>query len=142
LNTTPVHAHAALFGVYGMLGIGLMLMCLRALLPGLVWKEGMLSFAFWAMNIGLMAMCVISLLPVGLMQTWASVEKGYWYARSPEFMHSEVMQTLRWLRVPGDTLFALGAIAFVWFVAGLKTGHSIRAGEARDSLEKEPEPEA
>src|SRR5664280_118719 len=25
LNTTPVHAHAALFGVYGMLGIGLML---------------------------------------------------------------------------------------------------------------------
>ncbi len=31
LNTTPVHAHAALFGVYGMLGIGLMLMCLRAL---------------------------------------------------------------------------------------------------------------
>ena len=81
------------------------------------------------MNIGLMAMCVISLLPVGLMQTWASVEKGYWYARSPEFMHTEVMQTLRWLRVPGDTIFALGAVALVWFVAGLKTGHSIRTGE-------------
>ena len=31
LNTTPLHGHAALFGVYGMLGIGLMLMCLRAL---------------------------------------------------------------------------------------------------------------
>ena len=30
LNTTPVHGHAALFGVYGMLGIGLMLFCLRA----------------------------------------------------------------------------------------------------------------
>ena len=28
LNTTPVHGHAALFGVYGMLGIGLMLFCL------------------------------------------------------------------------------------------------------------------
>ena len=26
------------------------------------------------MNVGLMAMCVLSLLPVGLMQTWASVE--------------------------------------------------------------------
>ena len=62
LNTTPVHAHAALFGVYGMLGIGLMLMCLRALMPGLVWKEGLLKFAFWAMNIGLMAMVVVSLL--------------------------------------------------------------------------------
>src|SRR6185369_15279061 len=73
LNTTPLHAHAALFGVYGMLGIGLMLMCLRAILPSLLWKEGMLKFAFWAMNIGLTAMVVISLLPVGLMQTWASV---------------------------------------------------------------------
>lgn len=133
LNTTPVHAHAALFGVYGMLGIGLMLMCLRALLPSLVWKEGMLKFGFWAMNVGLLAMVVISLLPVGLMQTWASVEKGYWYARSPEFLHTEVMQTLRWLRVPGDTIFALGAIAFVLFVAGLKTGHSIREGESQAS---------
>jgi nitric oxide reductase subunit B len=84
LNTTPAHAHAALFGVYGMLGIGLTLMCLRALMPGLVWKEGMLKFAFWAMNIGLMAMCVISLLPVGLMQTWASVDKGYWCSVSAE----------------------------------------------------------
>jgi len=128
LNTTPVHAHAALFGVYGMLGIGLMLMCLRAILPALVWKEGPLTFAFWGMNVGLMAMCVLSLLPVGLMQTWASVEKGYWYARSPEFMHTDVMQTLRWLRVPGDTLFALGAVALVWFVAGLKTGHSLKRG--------------
>src|SRR5690606_13990034 len=31
LNTTPVHAHTALFGVYGMLGIGLMLFVLRDL---------------------------------------------------------------------------------------------------------------
>ena len=29
LNTTPVHGHTALFGVYGMLGIGLMLFCLQ-----------------------------------------------------------------------------------------------------------------
>jgi nitric oxide reductase subunit B len=142
LNTTPVHAHAALFGVYGMLGIGLMLMCLRALLPGLVWREGLLTFAFWAMNVGLMAMVVVSLLPVGLMQTWASVDKGYWYARSPEFLHTEVMQTLRWLRVPGDTIFALGAIGLVLFVAGLKTGHSIREGETHESPVREPAPVA
>jgi nitric oxide reductase subunit B len=133
LNTTPVHAHAALFGVYGMLGIGLMLMCLRAILPGLVWKEGPLKLAFWGMNVGLMAMCVLSLLPVGLMQTWASVEKGYWYARSPEFMQTGVMQTLRWLRMPGDTLFAFGAVALVWFVAGLKTGHSLKSGDGGGS---------
>jgi nitric oxide reductase subunit B len=126
LNTTPVHGHAALFGVYGMLGIGLMLVCMRALIPGRDWKDGLLKFSFWALNGGLMAMCALSLLPVGLMQTWASVEHGYWYARSAEFLQTPVMQNLRWLRVPGDTVFFLGAVALVWFVAGLKTGHSFR----------------
>ena len=41
LNTTPLHGHAALFGVYGMLGIGLMLVCLRVLIPGREWKDGL-----------------------------------------------------------------------------------------------------
>lgn len=126
LNTTPLHGHAALFGVYGMLGIGLMLLCLRVLVPGVEWKDGLLRFSFWSLNGGLMAMCLLSLLPVGLMQTWASVEHGYWYARSSEFMQSPLMQNLRWMRVPGDTVFFLGAVALVVFVAGLKTGHSFR----------------
>jgi len=126
LNTTPLHGHAALFGVYGMLGIGLMLVCLRALIPGREWKDGLLKFSFWSLNGGLMAMCILSLLPVGLMQTWASVEHGYWYARSAEFMQTPLMQNLRWMRVPGDTIFFLGAVALVVFVAGLKTGHSFR----------------
>ncbi len=128
LNTTPLHGHAALFGVYGMLGIGLMLLCLRVLIPGRDWKDGLLGFAFWALNGGLMAMCVLSLLPVGLLQTKASVERSYWYARSSEFMQTDLMQTLRWMRVPGDTVFFLGAVALVAFVAGLKTGHSFRDG--------------
>jgi nitric oxide reductase subunit B len=132
LNTTPVHGHAALFGVYGMLGIGLMLVCLRALVPGTEWREGLVAFSFWAMNVGLMAMCVLSLLPVGLMQTWASVDTGYWYARSAEFMQTPVMQTLRWMRVPGDTIFFLGAVALALFVAGLKTGHSFKSGAAAE----------
>jgi len=126
LNTTPLHGHAALFGVYGMLGIGLMLVGLRVLIPGREWKDGLLRFSFWSLNAGLMAMCVLSLLPVGLMQTWASVEHGYWYARSSEFMQTPIMQELRWMRVPGDTIFFLGAVALVVFVAGLKTGHSFR----------------
>ncbi|HEY0981419.1 MAG TPA: nitric-oxide reductase large subunit, partial [Schlesneria sp.] len=129
LNTTPLHGHAALFGVYGMLGIGLMLVCLRALIPGREWNDGWLRFSFWSLNVGLAAMCLLSLLPVGLMQTWASVEHGYWYSRSAEFMQTELMQWLRWLRVPGDTVFFLGALALVWFVAGLKTGHSFRKAE-------------
>jgi nitric oxide reductase subunit B len=124
LNTTPLHGHAALFGVYGMLGIGLMLVCLRALIPGREWKDGLLRFAFWSLNGGLLAMCLLSLLPVGLVQTWASVDNGYWYARSTEFMQTPLMQTLRWMRIPGDTIFFLGALALAIFIAGLKTGHS------------------
>jgi nitric oxide reductase subunit B len=116
LNTTPLHGHAALFGVYGMLGIGLMLVCLRAMSPYAEWRENWLRVAFWTMNGGLLAMCVGSLLPVGLMQTWASVEHGYWYARSTEFLSSPMMQQLRWLRAPGDALFALGALVLVAFV--------------------------
>ncbi|MCA9232998.1 MAG: nitric-oxide reductase large subunit [Planctomycetales bacterium] len=126
LNTTPLHGHSALFGVYGMLGIGLMLICLRVLIPGKEWKDGLLRFSFWSLNGGLMAMCLLSLLPVGLLQTNASVQHSYWYARSPEFMQTDLMQTLRWMRVPGDTVFFLGAVALVLFVAGLKTGHSFK----------------
>jgi nitric oxide reductase subunit B len=134
LNTTPLHGHAALFGVYGMLGIGLMLLCLRVLIPGVEWKEGLLRFSFWALNAGLMIMCVGSLLPLGLMQTWASVEHGYWYARSAEFMQTPVMQKLRWFRVPGDSLFFLGAVALVIFVGGLRTGHSFHRGNDRKTI--------
>jgi len=66
---------------------------------------------------------------VGLMQTWASVEYGYWYARSPEFLQTTAMQSFRWLRVPGDTLFTFGVISLVLFVLGLKTGSSIERGK-------------
>jgi nitric oxide reductase subunit B len=126
LNTTPVHGHAALFGVYGMLGIGLMLFCLRVLWVQDEWKEKMLGFSFWSLNIGLMAMVVISLLPVGLMQTWASVKYGYWYARSAEFLATPIVETIKWSRVFGDTIFAVGSIALVLFVVGLVTGHSLK----------------
>jgi nitric oxide reductase subunit B len=122
LNTTPVHAHGALFGVYGMLGLGLVLMCLRALEPQRVWREGLLRFAFWALNIGLALQIALSLLPLGLIQTWVSVQRGYWHARSPELLNHPLISRIEWLRIPGDTLFALGAFAFVWFVLGLRSG--------------------
>mgnify|MGYP000863019051 CR=1 FL=1 len=119
LNTTPVHGHAALFGVYGMLGLALTLFCMRAAAPERIWNERPLRASFWLMNVGLLLMLLLSLLPVGLLQTKASVEVGYWYARSPEFMQTPLMNTLRWLRVVGDTLFGLGALAFVAFSIGL-----------------------
>ncbi|HEV2799763.1 MAG TPA: nitric-oxide reductase large subunit [Pyrinomonadaceae bacterium] len=146
LNTTPVHGHTALFGVYGMLGIGLMLFCLRALQPGKTWKEWPLKTAFWAINGGLMAMVLLSLLPIGLMQTWASVEYGTWYARSAEFLQTGLMDKLRWMRVFGDTAFAAGAVVLGYFVLGLITGRSfdkrgpVKTGEAKLKLTKDVMP--
>lgn len=125
LNTTPVHGHTALFGVYGMLGIGLTLFCLKGLAAQNKWRTGVLSVSFWAINIGLALMVLLSTLPVGLMQTWASVEHGFWYARSAEFLQADTLNVLRWLRVVGDTIFALGTVGLGWFVIGLKTGWSV-----------------
>jgi nitric oxide reductase subunit B len=84
------------------------------------------------MNVGLALMVVLSVLPVGIAQTWASVEVGTWWARSAEFLQQPGMSTLRWLRVPGDTIFAIGALFLVWFVLGLGTGWSLaRDGRRR-----------
>lgn len=129
LNTTPVHGHTALFGVYGMLGIGLMLFCLKGLASHFLWRTRWLAFAFWTINIGLALMVLLSLLPIGLLQTKASVEHGLWYARSAEFLQTDLMDTLRWLRIVGDTIFAFGILALGWFVAGLKFGWSIENTE-------------
>ncbi|MCL6593038.1 MAG: nitric-oxide reductase large subunit [Alicyclobacillus sp.] len=126
LNTTPVHGHAALFGVYGMLGIGLMLFCLRGLTTRKAWKTGSLRFSFWAMNIGLALMILLSLLPVGILQTWASVTHGTWYARSAEFMQRPIIHIFIWLRIIGDTLFAVGALVLGLFIVGIKTGWSLK----------------
>jgi nitric oxide reductase subunit B len=119
LNTTAVHAHGALYGVYGTLGLALMLFVLRAIQPERIWNERLIKFSFWSINGGLFMMMVLSLLPIGLMQTLESVSNGYWSARSPQFMQTELMQFLRWTRVLGDTVFAVGAVAFVWFSLGL-----------------------
>jgi nitric oxide reductase subunit B len=64
------------------------------------------------------------------MQTWACVENGYWYARSSEFLGSPLMRNLRWMRVPGDTLFAVGALILVAFVFTIRVGKKAVSGEA------------
>jgi nitric oxide reductase subunit B len=125
LNTTPVHGHAALFGVYGLLSLGLMLLVARRLTGEHAWKERPLAIAFWCLNIGLALMIGLSLLPIGLAQAAASVDKGLWYARSAEFLQQPWMQTLRWLRLIGDSIFLVGVGSFAWFMAGLKFGWSL-----------------
>jgi nitric oxide reductase subunit B len=122
LNMTASHAHAALFGVYGMLGIGLMLFCLRTGFRSAAWSDGLLKATFWTLNGGLAMMVFLSLVPAGIFQAYHSVTTGFWYARSPEIIHSTVMETLVWMRVPGDMVFSVGAVTLALFMARLLVG--------------------
>lgn len=116
LNTTPVHAHAALFGVYGFLALGFTLLVLRYIRPQLQFNEGLMKVAFWWLNAGLVLMIATSLLPIGIIQFHASVSQGLWYARSEAFMQQDLLQTLRWVRTFGDVVFIIGALAMAWQV--------------------------
>ena len=123
------HGHAQMFGWIGsfILGIGFYSQPAHGR-SVLVCRSPAVFCGYPALRcagFGLIFMVILSMLPVGLLQAWASIEHGTWYARSSEFMQSSSMQTLRWMRIPGDILFAIGAALFAWFVLGLLTGHSI-----------------
>ena len=114
LNTTAVHAHTALFGVYGFLSLGFVFLIARYIRPEVEFNDKLMKFGFWALNIGLALMVLISLLPIGLIQSWASITHGLWFARSEEFMQQPLLQKLRWARLVGDTILIIGAVAFFW----------------------------
>jgi nitric oxide reductase subunit B len=95
------------------------LFCLRGLKPDLVWNETLLKVSFWSFNIGLALMALLTLLPIGTLQLLAAIDHGYWYARSADFMQQPLIDTLVWMRVPGDIVFSVGALTLTWFVLGL-----------------------
>ena len=115
LNTTPIHAHAALFGVYGCLALALMLFAFREFVPEDVWNEKWLRFSFWAINGGLAMMLVFGLIPNGFYQLAESINHGTWFARSAEVISSPWMRWTVWLRIPGDVVFAIGTLAIFIF---------------------------
>ncbi|WP_310650555.1 MULTISPECIES: nitric-oxide reductase large subunit [Pseudomonas] len=128
LNTTPLHAHAALFGVYGSLALGFSLLILRYLRPNLQFSERLMKTGFWWLNGGLALMIFTSLLPVGILQFYGSASQGLWYARSEAFMQQDLLQTLRWIRTFGDIVFLVGAFAVIWQITKGLLGTSERAG--------------
>ncbi|MDO5639860.1 MAG: nitric-oxide reductase large subunit [Neisseria sp.] len=114
LNTTPVHAHSALFGVYGFLALGFVLLVARYIKPEAQFDDKLMTWGFWLLNIGLVGMIAISLLPVGIIQAHASISEGLWYARSEGFMQQELLDTLRWVRTAADLVFIGGACCVAW----------------------------
>ncbi len=137
MNMTAAHGHAALFGVYGMLGIGLLLFSLRGLSDRAAWSDKLLRPMFWSLNIGLAMMVFMSLVPAGLYQAWASISQGTWFARSPEVIHSAVMETLVWLRVPGDVVFSVGVLFLALFALRLLKGGRHKSSEVVPAAQPE-----
>jgi nitric oxide reductase subunit B len=116
INTTPIHSHGALFGVYGMLAISLMLFSVRHIITKASWSDRLLKWSFWGLNCGLAAMMVFSLIPSGFYQFYHAIKEGLWYARSPEIASSEFIRTVTWMRALPDVVFAVGAFSLLLFL--------------------------
>jgi len=117
MNTTPIHSHTALFGVYGLLSVSLMLFAVRNIFRIAAWSDKMLKWSFWLLNGGLLGMVVFSLGPSGFYQFYFAVKYGVWYARSPEVTSGPFLRSIAWLRIPPDLVFAAGAIVLFAFLA-------------------------
>lgn len=124
LNTTAVHAHAALFGVYGFLALGFVLLVGCYIKPDYAYSEKHMQLGFWLLNGGLVGMIVSSLLPIGIFQAAASISHGLWYARSEAFMQQGFLELFRWIRMLADCVFIGGACLFAWQVVKMSVSKS------------------
>lgn len=127
LNTTAVHAHAALFGVYGFLALGFVLLIMRYLRPQVQFNETLMQTGFWCLNAGIVLMIVTSLLPIGVFQAHASISQGLWYARSEGFLQQDFLETLRWVRTIADLIFIAGAACWMWQVVQMLAARPAQA---------------
>ena len=109
---TPNHGHAALFGVFGMLALAVVVFGLRALASEAAWAraERLVRFGFWGLNIGLGLMIVLDLFPAGVLQLRDSIANGYWHARQPAFTMTGPFHALEWVRLAGDSVFLVAGV--------------------------------
>jgi nitric oxide reductase subunit B len=126
---TANHGHGAMMGVYGMLAIGFFMFVARHFVPHDKGSERAMRWSFWSLNIGLAWMLFVNLAPVGAMQFRDAVERGYWFARSPEFFAGGAVRVFEWLRLPGDVLFIVGGIVPIVYLAVRMIAHRHRPGE-------------
>ena len=114
------HGHAAMMGVFGMLGIGLIVFVIRQSVSETLWRdlEKYIRVSFWGLNGGLMMMVVMSLFPAGVLQFIDVLENGYWHARSLAYTAGDLPRLLEWLRFPGDLVFIVFGVVPIAIVAG------------------------
>ena len=114
---TTNHGHTAMFGVFGMLALAVLVFCLRELRSDAAWErnERLVRTGFWGLNVGLALMVVLDLFPAGVLQLWDSLSSGYWHARRLTYLMSGTFHTLEWVRIGADTVFILvGVVPLVF----------------------------
>jgi nitric oxide reductase subunit B len=111
-NLTPNHGHAALMGVFGMLGIAFLIFAIRQVSSADHWKriEKYVRISFWGLNTGLAGMIILQLFPSGVLQFLDVINHGYWHARSMEFSGQHPIVNLAWFRLPADILFIAAGV--------------------------------
>ena len=117
---TVNHGHAAMMGVFGMLGIGLVVFAIRQTVNETLWREleKYVRVGFWGLNSGLLMMVVMSLFPAGVLQFVDVLENGYWHARSLAYTGGDLPRILEWLRLPGDLVFIVFGVVPIAIAAG------------------------
>ena len=80
-------------------------------MAGASWRR----ISFWSLNIGLAWMVFVNLFPLGVLQLYASVNEGYFEARSLGYLTNPANRLLEWGRMPGDVIFIVGGcLPFLW----------------------------
>jgi nitric oxide reductase subunit B len=118
---TPNHGHAAMMGVFGLLGVAFMVFAMRRVLEDDQWAkvQKFVAISFWGLNIGLALMVILNLFPEGVRQLWDALTNGYWHARGPDFLNQRTSIMLEWLRMPADLIFiVVGVIPLLTAVVG------------------------
>jgi nitric oxide reductase subunit B len=110
---TPNHAHASFMGVFGMLGVALLVFTCREVVDEDKWVriEKWVRVSFWGLNLGLASMITFNLFPGGVMQLYDVLQNGYWHARGHEYLGTTAVRVVEWARLPGDLVFIFAGVA-------------------------------
>ena len=103
------HGHVALLGAFGYISIAFLYMTSRAnaMANGWEWNDKLSKIAFWSLTIGTL-LFIVPTLVIGLEQTKAAAEMGYYYTRTREALLE--MDGWMWFRILPDALMLGGGI--------------------------------